>query len=210
MIKEEEKATIKKKIKNNLISADLTPIIVRLLCFLIISGIFGYIGYSFCLDNGYDIQRGIISAISFPMGIALLKGFNFESKLIYIIYTILFFLLLDYIPTYVGIILLFVIVLLFILEFISVLKDDRTEEIDRIYRQERKSKVKRINKYSQQNKKENEYIKINSMKEKYYCERCFKEISEEEYELYDEMCEECFEETHYDFNGNPREDYWNY
>ena len=210
MIKEEEKATIKKKIKNNLISADLTPIIVRLLCFLILSGIFGYIGYSFCLDNGYDIQRGIIFAILFPMGIALLKGFNFESKLIYIIYTILFFLLLDYIPTYVGIILLFVIVLLFILEFISVLKDDRTEEIDRIYRQERKSKVKRINKYSQQNKKENEYIKINSMKEKYNCERCFKEISEEEYELYDEMCEECFEETHYDFNGNPREDYWNY
>lgn len=210
MIKEEEKATIKKKIKNNLISADLTPIIVRLLCFLILSGIFGYIGYSFCLDNGYDIQRGIIFAILFPMGIALLKGFNFESKLIYIIYTILFFLLLDYIPTYVGIILLFVIVLLFILEFILVLKEDRTEEIDRIYRQERKSTVKRINKYSQQNKKENEYIKINSMKEKYYCERCFKEISEEEYELYDDMCEECFEETHYDFNGNPREDYWNY
>ena len=201
MIKEEEKATIKKKIKNNLI---------RLLCFLILSGIFGYIGYSFCLDNGYDIQRGIIFAILFPMGIALLKGFNFESKLIYIIYTILFFLLLDYIPTYVGIILLFVIVLLFILEFILVLKEDRTEEIDRIYRQERKSKVKRINKYSQQNKKENEYIRINSMKEKYYCERCFKEISEEEYELYDDMCEECFEETHYDFNGNPREDYWNY
>lgn len=210
MIKEEEKATIKKKIKNNLISADLTPIIVRLLCFLILSGIFGYIGYNFCLDNGYDIQRGIIFSILFPMGIALLKGFNFESKLIYIIYTILFFLLLDYIPTYVGIILLFVIVLLFILEFISVLKEDRTEEIDRIYRQERKSTVKRINKYSQQNKKENEYIKINSMKEKYYCERCFKEISEEEYELYDDMCEECFEETHYDFNGNPREDYWNY
>ena len=210
MIKEEEKATIKKKIKNNLISADLTPIIVRLLCFLILSGIFGYIGYSFCLDNGYDIQRGIIFAILFPMGIALLKGFNFESKLIYIIYTILFFLLLDYIPTYVGIILLFVIVLLFILEFILVLKEDRTEEIDRIYRQERKSTVKRINKYSQQNKKENEYIKINSMKEKYYCERCFKEISQEEYELYDDMCEECFEETHYDFNGNPREDYWNY
>ena len=210
MIKEEEKATIKKKIKNNLISADLTPIIVRLLCFLILSGIFGYIGYSFCLDNGYDIQRGIIFAILFPMGIALLKGFNFESKIIYIIYTILFFLLLDYIPTYVGIILLFVIVLLFILEFILVLKEDRTEEIDRIYRQERKSTVKRINKYSQQNKKENEYIKINSMKEKYYCERCFKEISEEEYELYDDMCEECFEETHYDFNGNPREDYWNY
>ena len=201
MIKEEEKATIKKKIKNKLI---------RLLCFLILSGIFGYIGYSFCLDNGYDIQRGIIFAILFPMGIALLKGFNFESKLIYIIYTILFFLLLDYIPTYVGIILLFVIVLLFILEFILVLKEDRTEEIDRIYRQERKSKVKRINKYSQQNKKENEYIRINSMKEKYYCERCFKEISEEEYELYDDMCEECFEETHYDFNGNPREDYWNY
>lgn len=47
-------------------------------------------------------------------------------------------------------------------------------------------------------------------KEEYECERCFKKISEEEIELYDGMCEECFDETHYDFNGNPREDYWNY
>lgn len=46
--------------------------------------------------------------------------------------------------------------------------------------------------------------------EEYECERCFKKISEEEFELYDGMCEECFDETHYDFNGNPREDYWNY
>lgn len=46
--------------------------------------------------------------------------------------------------------------------------------------------------------------------EEYECERCFKKISQEEFDLYDGMCEECFDETHYDFNGNPREDYWNY
>lgn len=46
--------------------------------------------------------------------------------------------------------------------------------------------------------------------EEYECERCFKKISQEEFELYDGMCEECFDETHYDFDGNPREDYWNY
>ena len=51
---------------------------------------------------------------------------------------------------------------------------------------------------------------FNFLEEQYYCERCFKRISQEEYELYDDMCEECFGETHYDFHGNPRKDYWNY
>ena len=41
-----------------------------------------------------------------------------------------------------------------------------------------------------------------SICEKYYCERCFKEISYEESELYDNMCEECFMDTHIDNQGN--------
>lgn len=38
-------------------------------------------------------------------------------------------------------------------------------------------------------------------KEKYICERCFKEISEEEYELYDCMCEQCFSDEHINKDG---------
>ena len=107
-------------------------------------------------------------------------------------------------------ILLFIIILLFIAVFISVLKKDRSEEVERIYRQEYCSKNKIPEKYKQQEINRDKNIDINFPEEKYYCERCFKEISQEEYELYDDMCEECFEETHYDFDGNPREDYWNY
>ena len=203
----------KKKIKDKLISKELTDIIVGLIAFIILSCIFGYIGYKFCLENGYDVQRGIVFCILFPMGIAILKESNFGSKITYIAYTILYFILLNYIPTYIGIALLCLIILLFIGIFISVLKKDRSEEIDKIYRQEycnstKKPKFKGSADYKKTiiDKSEDS----NFPEEKYYCERCFKEISQEEYELYDDMCEECFEETHYDFDGNPREDYWNY
>ena len=206
---------VKKKIRDKLISEELTDIIVGLISFLILSGIFGYIGYKFCLDNGYDIQKGIVFGILFPMGIAILKETNLGNKFIYIIYGVLYFILLDYIPTYVGIALLCIIVLLFIGIFISVLKKDRSEEIDRIYKQEychstKMTKFKRPTDHKQPKTIKDKSVDFNFPEEKYYCERCFKEITQEEYELYDDMCEECFEETHYDFDGNPREDYWNY
>ena len=206
---------VKKKIRDKLISEELTDIIVGLISFLILSAIFGYIGYKFCLDNGYDIQKGIVFVILFPMGIAILKETNLGNKFIYIIYGVLYFILLDYIPTYVGIALLCIIVLLFIGIFISVLKKDRSEEIDRIYRQEychstKMTKFKRPTDHKQPKTIKDKSVDFNFPEEKYYCERCFKEITQEEYELYDDMCEECFEETHYDFDGNPREDYWNY
>ena len=38
----------------------------------------------------------------------------------------------------------------------------------------------------------------NSFKEEYYCEMCFKKITEEEYENFDGMCEECFEAENFD------------
>ena len=53
------------------------------------------------------------------------------------------------------------------------------------------------------------YDEVND-NEKYYCERCDKRISKEEYEQYGDLCEECFDEVYYDFDGNFREDYWKY
>ena len=54
---------VKKKIRAKLISKELTNIIVGLISFIMLSVIFGYIGYKFCLDNEYDIQRGIVFSI---------------------------------------------------------------------------------------------------------------------------------------------------
>lgn len=36
-----------------------------------------------------------------------------------------------------------------------------------------------------------------STEEEFYCERCFKKISEDEYEMCDGMCEECFDEVNF-------------
>ena len=45
----------------------------------------------------------------------------------------------------------------------------------------------------------NQYI---DNQEEFECEMCFKKISEEEYELYDGMCEDCFMDVHIDSDGN--------
>ena len=36
---------------------------------------------------------------------------------------------------------------------------------------------------------------MNILEESFYCERCFKKISEEEYEMNDGMCEDCYEDV---------------
>ena len=38
----------------------------------------------------------------------------------------------------------------------------------------------------------------NYFKDEYYCEMCFKKITEEEYDNFDGMCEECFEAENFD------------
>lgn len=92
-------------------------------------------------------------------------------------------------------------------------KETKTE--DKVQKLDRARTAEEI--LEEVNKIEKKYNNISSYSNydfnteyEYECERCFKRISEEDYDLYDGMCEECFDETHYDFNGTPREDYWNY
>lgn len=44
--------------------------------------------------------------------------------------------------------------------------------------------------------------------EKFYCERCFKEITEEEYLENDGMCEDCFSDVTLNEDGSYNEKYW--
>lgn len=46
---------------------------------------FGYIGYVFCSDNNYDIQKGIIFGAVYPIGLTLLKESSFGNLFAYII-----------------------------------------------------------------------------------------------------------------------------
>ena len=50
---------------------------------------------------------------------------------------------------------------------------------------------------SQSSKTKIEHDYFISKKEEFYCERCFKRISEKEYELNECMCEDCFTDVNY-------------
>ena len=133
MRKNEEE--IKQQIKKDLINKDLNDILKGIISFIMLSIIFGYIGYKFCIANNYDVQRGIVFSILFAIGLSFLKAIN-RGKIAYIIYVILYLITFSYIPTLIGIVLIFILILLFIAAFVVAVKRDRTEEIETLYRGE--------------------------------------------------------------------------
>ena len=218
-----EKVKNKVDIKKELISKELTELIKSLLAFIFLTVLFGYAGYTYSIDNNQDIKHGIVFGSLFPLGIALIKTLDIGNAFIYIVYTIAYICLIDYVPTFVGFIILFTIIAIFIFCFIRIEKKDRTEEI---------SKINNLNNnvnYTKPNTKitrpkeiiKEDYIpiideEIENDGEKDFldedekldceCERCFKKISFEEYELNDFMCEDCYQDVHTDKHGNFHDD----
>ena len=218
-----EKVKNKVDIKKELISKELTELIKSLLAFIFLTVLFGYAGYTYIIDNNQDIKHGIVFGSLFPLGIALIKTLDIGNAFIYIVYTIAYICLIDYVPTFVGFIILFTIIAIFIFCFIRIEKKDRTEEISKI------SNLNNNVNYTKPNTKitrQKEIIKedyipiideeIENDGEKDFldedekldceCERCFKKISFEEYELNDFMCEDCYQDVHTDKHGNFHDD----
>ena len=218
-----EKVKNKVDIKKELISKELTELIKSLLAFIFLTVLFGYAGYTYSIDNNQDIKHGIVFGSLFPLGIALIKTLDIGNAFIYIVYTIAYICLIDYVPTFVGFIILFTIIAIFIFCFIRIEKKDRTEEISKI------SNLNNNVNYTKPNTKitrpkeiiKEDYIpiideEIENDGEKDFldedekldceCERCFKKISFEEYELNDFMCEDCYQDVHTDKHGNFHDD----
>lgn len=206
-------------IKNDLISRDLTELLKPLLAFVILALLFGYAGYTYSIDNNLDIRHGIVFGSLFPLGIALIKVLDFDNIFTYIIYTIAYICIVDYIPTFVGIIILFIIVAIFILSFVYIEKKDRTEEISSIKYNESKithpvakGLTKNVIKNYISEIEDNYEDKIekdmfdDEEELEYECERCFKKITFEEYDLNDCMCEDCYQDVHTDEHGNFHDD----
>ena len=218
-----EKVKNKVDIKKELISKELTELIKSLLAFIFLTVLFGYAGYTYSIDNNQDIKHGIVFGSLFPLGIALIKTLDIGNAFIYIVYTIAYICLIDYVPTFVGFIILFTIIAIFIFCFIRIEKKDRTEELSKI------SNLNNNVNYTKPNTKitrpkeiiKEDYIpiideEIENDGEKDFldedekldceCERCFKKISFEEYELNDFMCEDCYQDVHTDKHGNFHDD----
>lgn len=208
-LKNKEKIS-KKDIKNKLISQDLTELLKPLIAFTILTCIFGYIGYSYSSQNNGDVPHDTIFFSLYPVILATIREILGYKKIsTSIIFTIAYFYCAVFMPTIVGVIIFSAIILLFVVIFIHIEIKDRTNEVERI----NESNKIIVAKSTEQNtainldninfsKEKLEVDDDEEDEEKYECEICFKEISYEEYELYDGMCEECFTNVHTDENGN--------
>ena len=220
-MKSNVKVKTKEDIKKDLISKDLNELIKPLFMFVLLSVLFGYLGYRYCIDNNLDIIHGIVFGSLFPLGLALINTFNYGSFIIYIIYTVAYICLIGYIPTLIGFIILFIIIAIFIVWFIYIEKKDRTEEIYKIYYYSNNMTTPVKTKTTEEIGEKyipviNDELDDDIEKEifdededeqlEYECERCFKKISFEEYETNDFMCEDCYQEVHTDEHGNFHDD----
>lgn len=216
-LKNKEKI-LKKDIKNNLISQDLTELLKPLIAFTVVTCIFGYIGYSYSSQNNGNVPHDTIFFILYPVILATIREIFGHKKIITsIIFTIVYICCAEFLPTIVGIIIFSAIIVMFVGLFIHIECKDRAKEVERIY-EDNKIIVAKSTEHNTIKKLDNidfseENLKIYNNKndeEKYECEICFKEISYEEYELYDGMCEECFMSVHIDEQGKYHdEEYWN-
>ncbi len=214
-----------KETKRKLISKDLTNYLKLFIPTLLLTGLFGYIGYVYSKDNNGDIVKGIIFGAIYPLGlliIEIIKEINISSwnAFPYIIYTIIWICIADSIPIWIGFTILFTIIIFFITLFIIIEVKDRSKKINEIYENEKitqgtlniaEREKSELGVYISSNElgdiekeiNQNEtYIEYSEAEEKYECERCFKKISYEEWETYDMMCEDCFMDVHLDEDGN--------
>ena len=181
---------------------EIETIFSKLIELLILSIIGGFVGFSFCKYNQYNIAFGIVLGIACPWGYVWVNYVSkrfydfFEDLYILIsivtfgLYAILWFLVKIFISAFVGIIAMPILIVYYIYNIILALKKKNNTKYN---------DINLSNKNSSINMKK---IKLKKDDEKYYCERCFKEISYEECELYDNMCEECFMDSHIDDDGN--------
>lgn len=156
-----------------------------------------YVGYLFCRDNEYNAIKGVIFGflIPFVYGVLyqLLEKIRYQKSngFLCFLLMLLYLYLCTYIPIWIGIILMAIVIYLVILQIRIAFREAaiektpvRVEDQKKDYPQE----AVKLWKDEEQNT-ENE-----DLEEEFYCERCFEKISQEEYEGNDGMCESCYED----------------
>ena len=177
--------------KNKVDSVNKIKAIFGLIIFLSMISFCAYAGYTYCKDNNGDVIKGIVFGALLPFIILILDhkaNFGFIG---FIIITFLYVMICSYIPLFVGVIAMPFVIVYFIHNVLDECKDD-VKGVGKDITAKNETQYK--NTYTSNNCEiENNTPFIT--KEEYYCERCFKKISEEEYEMNDCMCEECYEDV---------------
>ena len=201
MENENDELKRKNNIRIRLRNEELSNFMQSLIVLIFSIGLFAYIGYSFCVDNNYIVLNGIILGPFIPLGLYFLKQFDLGNIFTYIIYFIVCILIFDKIPIFIGFLIWFFIILLFILKIVHIYTDKREYVVNTTYIAETAREYREKNKSSY--KKPITHKKLKKIDDddldeyEYYCDRCDKRISQEEYELNAGMCDDCVSEVYF-------------
>lgn len=186
--------------------------VFKFIIFTLVSSFFGYCGYTYCIENDYNVFKGIVFGALLPMILYFIDerfGLGFIK---FIILVIAWICICEYIPLFIGIITLILAIAYGIWKIIYVFKNRTSTEKISIYddkHQNNNIKIKTATSYTVYNtaKRYSENIKLNEYE--YYCDRCDKRISEEEYIENCGLCEDCDAEVYFGerFDGDDY-DFW--
>ena len=204
-----EKRDINAEIYKQSRDNELLEIVGELAISIIASCIFGYVGYNFGVEHEeYGIARGIVFGALLPfvmyrMYVTIRDNYTpglISHIIIFMISIFLYVLACKYIPVFVGIIAL--VIMMIVLPFI------RIQDVNNVYKKRMGAPITKdekdevipipINhstlKHHNHSKVNNEYEEATNYDyydDEYYCERCGQAISEEEFDDYAGLCEEC-------------------
>ena len=196
------------KTKIKLDNDEVFNTVFKFIIFTLVSSFFGYCGYTYCIENYYNVFKGIVFGALLPMILYFIDerfGLGFIK---FIILVIAWICICEYIPLFIGIIALIWAIAYGIWRIIDAYNNRTVTETITVY-ENKQNKENKINnakigttystKVDDTYKKhsDNNYINIELDDYKYYCERCDKRISEEEYIENCGLCEDCDAEVYF-------------
>lgn len=213
-----------RKLEEKIRNEHLYDIYIKVIKLFILSIIGAVIGYFICKYNQYPIINWIILGIACPWGYMVVdkasEALNSAIDDLYILvclitfglYAIVWFIIKLIISAFVGLVAGPIIAIYYVVEIKRICKADYTDWArSRYYSEYPEEKNYNYIKKDLNNPKEDSHLHLNKDRnEQYHCEMCLKEISKEDYDAYECLCEECYMAIHTDENGNFREDYYKY
>lgn len=212
--------------RNNIVSEELIEVVIDIMKQVIASCIFSYIGYSFCLDNNYNLAKGIAYGALLPfifrfIYVSIIDRMNLGilgTLITYFISLMIFIELVDNVPAICGVVVIFCIIGYYIYKIIKVKPYNTKTSKNQVEGIKNKNKpLKELENYRFENELyygtetnlsdksayddnlystfDDEDFNSDFEKEEFFCERCYKEISEDEFDEYGGMCEDCFVEA---------------
>ena len=185
--------------KTHINNDELFKVTGQIILCIILSCFFGYCGYTYCIDNNYNIANGIVFGALFPFILWTLHDIFDFGFIGYVLLIIIWIVICEHIPLIIGIVALISVIGYCIWKIINTYNNRTIKETTIVYENKDRISPTYTPQFYNNSLKHKEFKNINTELEEYeyYCERCDKRISEEEYIENCGLCEDCDAEVYF-------------